>query len=193
MNIATRIDDHAAYPEPPVRLGYITSQSRGAGDIILTEVATRLLSAGHKVYGAVQNNTERTDGDRCDMDIVVLPGGQQLRVSQALGPGAKGCRLDNGALAQAVADVEKGFSPQADLLVVNKFGKQEAIGGGFRDLIANALSWGVPVLTSVNALNLDAFKQFAAGIETQLQPDDAQIAEWVRGASKARDVQCAHS
>ncbi len=193
MNIANPFDIHSMQQGPPLQLGYIQSQDRGAGDIVLTDVAFKLMAAGYTVCGAVQCNTERSDGDRCDMDIILLPGGQKTRVSQALGPGATGCRLDNGALEQAVADVETRITPRADLLVINKFGKQEALGGGFRGLIATALSWGIPVLTSVNALNQDAFLEFSAGFEIEVQADASQIVDWFHVASRARNGQLART
>lgn len=184
MNVASQFDLITSSCEPTVHLGFIKAEDRGAGDLILTNVATRLIAAGFKVHGAVQSNSERADGDRCDMDIVVLPSGQKKRVSQALGPGSSGCRLNNDALEQAVAGAKEGFTPGADLLIINKFGKQEAGGGGFRDLIGDAVTWGVPVLTCVSHLNYQEFMQFSAGMETQLPADETALLEWVHQAAK---------
>ena len=114
------------------------------------------------------------------MDVRVLPDGPVFRISQALGPGARGCRLDPAALEASVAAVERRFAAGADLLIVNKFGKHEAEGRGFRNLIAEALCGEVPVLCGVNALNHDAFLAFCAGEAERLPPDLASLTDWRR-------------
>jgi nucleoside-triphosphatase THEP1 len=169
-----------AIPVQRPLLGYIQSQGRGSGDSILSNVADRLIAEGLRVYGVVQANRERPDGQPCDMDIRVLPDGPEFRVSQSLGLGARGCRLDSGALETAVASVSASFGPDADLLIVNKFGKQEASGAGFRALIGEAIALGVPVLTCVNALNQDAFDQFSAGLQVRLEACEAALFDWCR-------------
>lgn len=174
--------------EPKVYLGYIQSDERGAGDLVLTRVAERLRAAGTTVHGAIQCNTERADGGLCDMDVSILPNGRVLRVSQNLGREARGCRLDAAALEQAVADVKQSFSPTAALLLINKFGKQEAAGGGFRGLIGDAIGWGVPVLTSVNRLNIDAFEAYTAGTATKLPAREEALLEWFQTISEERKL-----
>lgn len=163
--------------QPPL-LGYIQSQGRGGGDRVLSNVADRLIAAGIRVYGIVQVNRERRDGQRCDMDIRILPEGSEIRVSQSLGLGARGCRLDSGALEIAVASVGASFGPDADLLIVNKFGKQEASGAGFRTVIGEAIALGVPVLTCVNVLNQEAFDQFSAGLQVRLEACETTLVNW---------------
>ena len=72
----------------------------------------------------VQTNIERHDRPHCDMDLRLFPDGPIVHISDR-GAEARGCRLDAGVLEESalwVADaVEK-----AELLVINKFGKQEA-------------------------------------------------------------------
>ena len=111
------------------------------------------------------------------MDIVVLPDGPVLRISEDRGNLSRGCRLDAGILEQAVAGVTRAM-PGADLLIVNKFGKQEAEGRGMTPLIAGALEQNLPVLLGVNGLNLPAFQAFAGGFETALTAEIDQIMEW---------------
>ena len=88
----------------------------------------------------MQINIEKSGYHYCDMDVRVLPNGPMIRISQNLGRAARGCRLDAGALEAAVVMAERGIAAGADLLIVNKFGKQEAEGHGFRALIAEALA-----------------------------------------------------
>lgn len=177
---APHLTAEACPPEPPL-LGYIQSRDRGADDMILSSVADRLIAQGMRVYGAIQINRERRDGQRCDMDIRILPDGPEIRVSQSLGLGARGCRLDSGALETAVARVGASLGASADLLIVNKFGKQEAGGAGFRTLIGDAISRGVPVLTCVNALNQEAFDQYSAGFQVRLDARETALVDWCLG------------
>ncbi|KAB7610178.1 DUF2478 domain-containing protein [Amylibacter sp. SFDW26] len=149
-------------------------------DLILAEVATKLKSDGFKLCGVVQVNTDREDCHRCDMDVQVLPDGPVIRISQSLGKDAKGCRLDPDALERAVMEVTDRLSTDTDVLILNKFGKHEADGRGFRDLIAKAVDLDVIVVTGVNAMNQDAFLTFSGDMAMLLPPDPKAMVKWVR-------------
>ncbi|PIE08173.1 MAG: 3-dehydroquinate dehydratase [Rhodobacterales bacterium] len=121
----------------------------------------------------------RPDGAPCDMDVRVLPDGPTIRISQFRGAGARGCRLDPDALEQAVALTEKALAQGGvDLVLVNKFGKHEADGHGFRDAIAMALEADIPVLVGVNKLNQDAFDAFSSGVAQELPARAEDILDW---------------
>ena len=151
---------------------------RGDTDLILAGLAADLMARGLRLCGTVQINSGRADAGPCDMDVRVLPEGPVLRISQDLGPAARGCRLDPEALEAAVALVSARLDAGADLLIVNKFGKHEAEGRGFRDVIAEAMARDVPVLVGLNGLNRAAFEDFAAGLATHLPPEPAALARW---------------
>ncbi len=161
-------------------LGYVTTEVRGHSDRLLAGVAARLQAEGWPLAGAVQVNGEQRGAQPCDMDLHVLTGRHVVRISQSLGPLSRGCRLDAGGLEQAVGLVEAGLHEGARLLIVNKFGKQEAEGRGFRPLIGQALTEGIPVLTSVNAGNLAAFQAFAGEVAEPLPPTDEAVLSWCR-------------
>ncbi|WP_343079280.1 DUF2478 domain-containing protein [Ostreiculturibacter nitratireducens] len=169
-----------------MRLAYITSADRGLTDRVLAETAARLAARGMRLTGVVQTNIERPQRYHCDMDLRILPEGPTINITQNLGANARGCRLDPGALEQAVVEVmarlEKG---EADALILNKFGKHEAEGRGFRPVIARALELGLPVLLGVNKLNLDAFLEFSAGVGEVLDSDASGLADWVEGLLEA--------
>lgn len=164
-----------------MRLAYVSLKGRGANDRFLAGVAARLQAEGRRLAGTVQSNVERPGRARCDMDIFVLPAGPVLRISEDRGDLARGCRLDAGALEQAVVGVARAL-PSADLLIVNKFGKQESEGRGLAPLIAEALAGGIPVLLGVNGLNLPAFATFADGLATALPADEGAVLDWCRAA-----------
>ncbi len=169
-------------------LAYTMAPGRGDTDLILRKLATDLAARGLRCCGIVQINSERADSGPCDMDVQVLPDGAVLRISQDLGPSARGCRLDPAALETAVGLVTASLGRGADVLVVNKFGKHEAEGRGFRAVIAEALALGMPVIVGVNGLNLASFQTFAGGLASPLPPDSDALAAWVASAIAASEA-----
>jgi hypothetical protein len=168
-----------------MNLAYTMAPGRGDTDCILFKLAATLAERGLRCCGTVQINTDRGDSGPCDMDVQVLPGGPVLRISQDLGRSARGCRLDPAALETAVGLVTASLAQGADVLIVNKFGKHEAEGRGFRTVIAEALSNGIPVLVGINALNLPAFEEFSQGLGRSLPCDVEALSDWVSGLSPA--------
>ena len=167
-------------------LAYVMTENRGETDKLLSAFAALHLSAETDVTGIVQSNIACADTHRCDMDARVLPDGPIIRISQSLGKDARGCRLDPAALEQAVSEVQARLSPQSELLIINKFGKHEADGRGFRELIAQAISQDIPVLVGVNQTNLDAFLAFVGEYAVPLQPDRQSLLEWFDAQAKPR-------
>lgn len=159
-------------------LGYVVSQSAGQGDALLAGVATRLQALGWRLAGAVQMNVVFDPARPCHMDLQVLSGTEVVRISQDLGVGAAGCRLDAQSLEQAVGLVGAALRAAPQMLIINKFGKQEADGRGFRPLIGEALQMGVPVLTSVSGANLAGFEGFAGDLGKALPPELAAVLKW---------------
>ena len=163
-------------------LAHVTIDDRsGAGDRLLHDIAHALAADGLRLAGAVQVNHDRGADCSCDMDLTVLgDDGGPVRISQSLGNGSSGCRLDSGALALAAGRAARVLEGGADLVIVNKFGKQEAEGGGFRDLIAEALARETPVLIAVAPKFRAAFADFAGDLAEPLAPEDAL--DWCRNA-----------
>ncbi|SFU08598.1 DUF2478 domain-containing protein [Sedimentitalea nanhaiensis] len=164
-------------------LAYIRTQARGQTDLLLSELAVHLTRAGVPLGGVVQSNTQCSDSELCDMDVRVLPDGPVFRISQSLGAGSRGCRLNPAALEQAVAHVLSALDGtvgnRPDLLIINKFGKHEAAGRGFRPLIAEALMLDIPVLTAVNPTNEADFLAFAEGMAECLPTQLTSVRDWV--------------
>lgn len=175
-------------------LAYVRTKARGETDLLLSDLARRLAEKGVRLCGVVQSNTACSDTQLCDMDVRVLPDGPVFRISQSLGAGARGCRLDPAALEQAVAHVAQSLAGPSErrpaLMIVNKFGKHEVDGRGFRPLIAEALMAGIPVLTAVNPTNEAAFLAFSEGLARCLPGQLPALLEWVahRPAGVASNV-----
>jgi nucleoside-triphosphatase THEP1 len=162
-----------------MRLAYTMAPGCGDIDLVLSRLADRLQRAGWRTCGVVQTNIDCGEANPCDVDVRVLPDGPVIRISQALGAQAKGCRLDPSALEQAVALVGATMGQGTDVLIINKSGKNEAEGHGFRDLIAEALSLNIPVIVGVNGLNLNPFLEFARDMAVEAASDPALLEEWL--------------
>ncbi len=161
-----------------MQLAYVMTETRGRTDRLLTVFSQQLIGRGCQLAGVAQTNTECADSTLCDMDVQVLPDGPTIRISQSLGTGARGCRLDTAALEQAVALVSASLDSNPQLLLVNKFGKHEAEGRGFRPVIGEALTRGIPVLAGVNTLNHAAFVEFTQGIGQRLEAEAEALETW---------------
>lgn len=161
-----------------MNIGCTMAPGRGDTDLLLHALANRLIGRGLRVCGTVQINSERADAGPCDMDVKILPQGRVLRISQTLGRSSRGCRLNAGALESAVGLVEAALDEGADLLIVNKFGKHEAEGRGFRNVIAEAVARDIPVLVGMNGLNAPAFETFTGGCATRLEPNRDVLWNW---------------
>lgn len=160
-------------------LGFVTIQENaGAADRLLAATAETLQAGGLRLAGAVQHNLERGEDRECDMQLRILGTDAVIGITQDLGSCSQGCRLDTGALAQAVAQAEAVLARGADLVIVNKFGKQECFGNGFRAFIAEALAQGIPVLTSVAQEQLAGFRDFAGELAQPVAPEAAT--DWCR-------------
>lgn len=162
-----------------MKIAHTMASRRGDTDLLLAEVADKLQVLGFKTCGTVQINTDRADSHLCDMDVRVLPDGPVVRISQSLGKESRGCRLDPSALETTVALAQSALQSGAEVLIINKFGKHEAEGRGFRDLIAEALSLDIPVLVGTNVMNKQALVEFTGGEAVSLPPLVDQLVAWV--------------
>lgn len=165
-----------------MKIAYTLAPGRGDTDLLLQGLAAAAASDGLKVCGTVQINSEAPCEGPCDMDVQCLPDGPIIRISQSLGKHARGCRLNPDALEQAVGWVEGRIGADIDLLIVNKFGKHEADGRGFRNAIAQALAADIPVVVGLNSMNKTAFHEFTGGEAEEVAPDPDALSAWARKA-----------
>lgn len=153
-----------------MKLAYVMEKGQGSLDRTLAEFANTLKQKGKSVAGVVQTNISNTRTHPCDMDLQVLPKGPIVSICQNLGTGSKGCRLDTDVLARAACSLEPQINRDLDLLIINKFGKLEAQGRGFTNIICLALDLNIPVLVGVNEMNFENFKAFSDGLAQKVAP-----------------------
>lgn len=149
---------------------------------VLRRLAAALSAAGARCAGFIQRDEPPPAGRvKCDMVLECLATGDRLKISEDRGPLARGCRLDADALSQSIVSTMAAIQGRPDVLVINKFGKTEAEGGGFRSLVADALELGIPVLIAVPWRNIESWRLFAGDhafevAAESLRPEDEATA-----------------
>ncbi|MCF6316669.1 MAG: DUF2478 domain-containing protein [Marinosulfonomonas sp.] len=166
-----------------MRIAVVSSTERGETDRLISQTADFLLAQGAKLTGIVKVLEDEEDPScACDMAVRVLPEGLIIPITQDLGDGSDACKLDPGAIARAVNEVEKQPLEGVQLFILNKFGPEEAEGRGFRAAIGAALEAGIPVLVGVGGPSRAAFDTFVDGLAEALPPDAGAIRDWCHGA-----------
>lgn len=149
-------------------------------DRLLRDFARDLVAEGRHIGGVVQHRPSLVTDCHCaDMVLISLASGQSFPVAQPLGSGSTGCRLDFGALAQVAQGLLSEIEAGLDLLILNRFGKAEAEGRGFRDVIAAAMERETPVLTALHPRNLPDWIRFTEGAALLLMPDASTLHQWL--------------
>ncbi|TCM86980.1 DUF2478 domain-containing protein [Rhodovulum steppense] len=150
-------------------------------DTLLAGLVAALQAEGWRLAGFRQ--TGLADGG---MAVVALSDGAVFGISQALGPGATGCRLDPRGLAAAAGAALVALDAGADLVVLPRFGKAEAEGGGFRTVIERACACGIPALVAVRPDYAAAWEAFTGGLAQNLSPEPRALLDWCRATLPAR-------
>jgi hypothetical protein len=163
-------DDNDA--DVPRILALTYSDSRQGADAV-RRLIRELRSRRATCVGFIENDVPPRPGQlRCDMVLECLSEGKRLKISEDRGPLARGCRLDSAALADALAWATAALSARPDVFVVNKFGKSEAEGAGFRPLIAEAIDLGIAVLIAVPWRNIETWRSFAGALAREIDVVD---------------------
>jgi len=113
-----------------------------------------------------------------------LVDGARHPIFQDLGRGS-GCHLSGDGAVVAAAVVRGDIAAGCDLVMLSKFGRLEADGGGLRDAFAAAIEAGVPVLTSVSPPYMAKWQAFATPLFTLVPPETEQLDAWWRSVRRA--------
>ena len=149
-------------------------------DAIFKWIVSECRSRNLVLSGVLQHPACEGSDRRCDVLLEDLASGYRTPLFDDRGAGARGCRLDVAALIDASMKVERSLDNGPALLVLNKFGKVEADGGGMCGLMAKALERGIPAIIGVPARNLDAWRNFAGEFSAELSENADEIRKWLR-------------
>jgi hypothetical protein len=114
-----------------------------------------------------------------------IASGADFSLSQALGSGSTSCNLDSSGLAGACAAVERAIRDGADLVILSKFGKQEAERGGLSDAFRAALLADLPIITSISPAVTDAWRAFAGDEAAEMPADITLLEAWWHAHTQA--------
>lgn len=144
-------------------------------DDVLHEFAADLNANGHVAAGIVQLGRHRIDAD---LSATLMPTGEQLRLHQDLAHTTAGCRLDLKQLTSVGDRIARTLDEGADILIVNRFGRQERGGKGLAHLVERALGADIPVVIAVPSHHFADWISFAGGMTVKLRCDRESLDAW---------------
>ncbi len=147
-------------------------------DSLLAEIAARAKQSGLRAAGFFQHRGKDTEECCRNIEIEHIGTGVTQIISQPLGTGSRGCRLDPAALADVAGTLLAELDAGAELLILNRFGKGETEGHGFRSVIETAYARQIPVLTVVRESYVEGWRDFAGDCGALLAPDSESIIGW---------------
>jgi hypothetical protein len=181
MSVSHSALEHELSSEHVQSVAAIVYPNEAYPDVIFEALVGRCRALGLSLAGVLQHQAFEGTDRRCDVLLEDLTSGHRIVLFEDRGSGARGCRLDESALAEAAARVEGSLERAPNLLILNKFGKVECEGGGLRDLIASAIGRGIPVVIGVPERNLDAWRSFAGEFAIELRDDAREVERWLEG------------
>jgi Protein of unknown function (DUF2478) len=161
-SVAAIVYDNEAYP-----------------DRLFRQIVEACRTAGIATAGVLQHLSSPDADRRCDVYLEDLSSGRLTALFENRGSEARGCRLDGAALADVTLRIENSLDAEPGLLVLNKFGKSECEGEGMRGVIAGAIARDIPVVIGVPRRNLEAWRDFAGELATELAADLAAVLRWL--------------
>lgn len=153
-------------------------------NLLLQNVVDQLSAGDLKVQGYLQKEIMMPNRCKCDTYLENLMNGDRIKISQDLGNGARGCKLDNSMLSKLSETAMQDLDRSPDLLIVNRFGRSEAEGHGFRDVIGKAILADIPVLTAAKSEYYNDWKSFSGEFGIDLPADFKDVLGWCRNVLK---------
>lgn len=167
-----------AVGESSARVAAIVYRSGNRIEEFLAAVAVRLKVRGMAVAGLLQHSLRTGVEDRCAFEMEDLWCGARYPISQDLGPGSAACSIDHAAIASASAVLRHAIDVRPDVVLVNKFGALEAAGEGLREEMNLIVCAGLPMLTTVNEDQLEAWRAYAGSEGAELPMDLDAVVRW---------------
>jgi hypothetical protein len=167
--------------EPILPLAALVYEKDQDPDALLRDFAADLNRRGGRAVGLVQIGDQ--SGPAPQLSAMLVHSGLQVRLFQDLGPEATGCKLDVGQLLNAGVQVADALDAGADLVIINRFGRQEREGKGLSYLIERALSMDVPIVIAVSSNRLAAWSEFAGAMSVTVPCDRTALDVWWHAVS----------
>ncbi len=150
-------------------------------DDVLREFAADLDGRGYRSVGLLQLGHHCLDPE---LSAMLIHRGKRVRLFQDLGRCAQGCRLDVDQLMEAGVQIAEAIDEGADLVVINRFGRQEREGKGLLHVIERALEADIPVVIAVPESGFADWLKFSGGMSVRLRCDRDALELWWSGVSR---------
>jgi nucleoside-triphosphatase THEP1 len=154
----------------------------------LRRVVARLRAKGLRVGGVLQEAEVVPDESCARLHIVDIRTGKSERITQDRGRESEGCKLDPRGLAEIAHCLTDAIKAGADLIIINKFGRAESEGEGLLSSIADAVTAGIPVLTTVREPYVESWRSFHGGLATELPMSEDAVAQWCDDSCRHRSA-----
>jgi hypothetical protein len=161
----------------------VGGESRTVQTLFAT-VAGDLRAAGLRIIGVVSEAHGLPDRTCSAGFLRDIAAGAQFSIYLQDPPRDTSCHLDESGLDAACRRLLPQI-PGCDLLIISKFGKSEAAGGGLTPAFEAAIKADKPILTSVSELHLAAWRTFAPDA-ADVPCDDLAVRRWCETASARR-------
>lgn len=175
---------HASLKAPPAaRIAGIKGESSPRIQDLLGTLARAWQARGVRVTGLVEQHNEglrKACGGSILRDI---ESGNQHRLYQELRPLSTACCLDASGVAEACQSILARI-PDADVVILSKFGKLEAGNAGLIEAFIKAAEHNKPVLTSVAPAFGDSYLDFVGPWGTLIPADEEALEFWARETLK---------
>jgi len=156
-------------------------QAHQQPDGVLLDFVANVKAAGLRPVGLVQFGHHNAGA--AELAAMMIHSGERVELFQPASTYLRGRRLDLDKLALARAAMTEAVNRGADVLIVNRFGRQEQQGRGLARLIEHALAADVPVLIPVPEFRFDDWIAYVEGMCVKLPCERAALQTWWNGLS----------
>jgi hypothetical protein len=156
-------------------------------DIVGVIVPPEDTGRGHHGHGHGEGHGGH-EGCECRSELVDIATGDRYAMHQDLGSGSQACNLNSSSLALAAGAVERAVARKPALVVLSRFGGQEAVRGGLMSAFQAAIAAGVPVACVVTPKAEDVWNDFAQGLSVSLPPEAEALEAWWRDHALGRNA-----
>ncbi len=158
-------------------------------DAVFCDVAAALRARGIVLAGTIQRNTA-TAGNACaNMMLQDLVSSIIFNISVPAEHKTESCSLDPAALEDVAGRVAATLGPAIELVIVNRFGKQEVAGCGLRSVIEQAVAGDIPLLTALCETHLAEWEAFAGSDWARLELSEDSILGWATDHAASQALQ----
>jgi hypothetical protein len=158
------------------RIAAVEGASGAAVQRLFEEAVARWRGAGLRVVGVIEETHGLPDRTCSAGFLRDIGSGTRHSIFLERPPRDASCHIDAAGAQRAGAAVLAQIAA-SDLVVLSKFGKLEAAGGGLMAVFRAAVAAGKPVLTAVSSVHRDTWHAFAPQAAA-LAPTSAALEEW---------------